>query len=211
MSGAPQSALNVVLERAREYGFLGPGPIEVHFDHARAYFGVLVQVLGDRLSTARIVDLGSGGGVPGLVLAMMLPETEWLFLDSNQKRMNVLGESLHDLDIVDRCRVVCERAEESGRRADLRGAFDAVVARGFSAPPVTAECAAPLLRKGGVLVVSEPPEGEDRWPAAGLGQFGLRREDIELVDFRFFCARQVTVCSSRFPRRVGIPGSKPRF
>lgn len=211
MNGAPQSALNTVLERAREYGFLGPGPLEVHFDHARSYFGVLTQVLGSGLDTAKIVDLGSGGGVPGLVLAMMLPETEWLFLDSNQKRMNVLNESLQDLDIVDRCRVLCERAEESGRRSELRGAFDAVVARGFSAPPVTAECAAPLLRKGGVLVVSEPPEGEDRWPANGLGQLGLVREPIELVDFRFFCARQTSPCPSRYPRRIGIPGSKPLF
>ena len=70
----------------------------------------------------------------------------------------------------DRVEVWCGRAERLGRDAHRRGAFDAVVSRGFGAPAITAECAAPFLRVGGQLVVSEPVfhENPNPSPIGGL-------------------------------------------
>ena len=65
--------------------------------------------------------------------------------------------SIKDLGIGHRVSVLSSRAEIAGHQPQWRGSFDAVVARGFAAPGVTAECAAPLLRVGGLLCVSEPP------------------------------------------------------
>lgn len=211
-----QDRLRAVLSRAREYGFLGPGPVETHHDHALA-FGLALDDAWHRVHGAaadaprRLVDLGSGGGVPGLVLAVFRPDTEWLFLDANAKRMGVLELAIEELGLADRCRVRTARAEEAGRDRSLRAAFDAVVARGFSGPPVTAECAAPLLRVGGVLVVSEPPGDEDRWPAAGLAPLGMEPLGTTTFSFRFSATVQSTSCPEMYPRRVGIPGKRPLF
>ena len=52
-----------------------------------------------------------------------------------------------------------------------------MTARSFGPPAATAECAAPLLAVGGLLVVSEPPDGPDRWPADALAALGLEPSD----------------------------------
>jgi len=211
-----QDRLRAVLSRAREYGFLGPGPVDTHHDHALA-FGAAVDHAWTLVhgSTAhpptRFVDLGSGGGVPGLVLAVFRPTTHWLFLDANTKRMAVLHQAIDELDLTGRCTVRTARAEDAGRDPSLRAAYDVVVARGFSGPPVTAECAAPLLRSGGILVVSEPPGEEDRWPAAGLAPLGMTPLGSSTFGFRFSAATQTTLCPDTYPRRVGIPGKRPLF
>ena len=65
-------ALRATLERARDLGFLGPGPVADHLAHARGFL-VAESALGR--SPGQVVDLGSGGGVPGLVLAAAWPES----------------------------------------------------------------------------------------------------------------------------------------
>jgi 16S rRNA (guanine527-N7)-methyltransferase len=102
------------------------------------------------------------------------------------------------------------RAEVAGR-GERRGAIDAVVARGFGPPGTTAECASPFLRPGGMLIVSDPPWDEDRWPVDGLGVVGLEPAGAirHPVHLRWF--RQVRPCPERFPRRDGIPRKRPLF
>ena len=82
---------------------------------------------------------------------------------------------------------------------------------------MVAECAAPLLRPGGWLVVSEPPPtGPDedpggRWPAESLRQLGLEPADVVHGDFEFRTLRQIEPCPERFPRRNGVPAKRPLF
>ncbi|MGH9120995.1 MAG: RsmG family class I SAM-dependent methyltransferase, partial [Acidimicrobiales bacterium] len=102
------------------------------------------------------VDLGSGAGLPGLVLACSWPESRWILMDSSTRRTAWLASAVERLGVSARVRVLCARAEVVGR-GELRGSIHHVVARSFGAPAVTAECAAPLLRIGGSLVVAEPP------------------------------------------------------
>ncbi|HET6966289.1 MAG TPA: hypothetical protein VFH58_16050, partial [Acidimicrobiales bacterium] len=104
------------------------------------------------------------------------------------------------------------RAEEAGRRPDLRGTFDVVVARSFGGPAVTAECGAPFLVAGGRLVVAEPPGGSaDRWPAEGLEVLGLRPVEAMTEPSAFQVLLQQEPCPERFPRRTGIPAKRPLF
>ncbi len=200
------------LERARELGYLGPGPIARHIEHAMGFAEIVERHTPHVIHDAvRVVDLGSGGGVPGLVLLRRWPLSRWLFLDTNQRRMATLREALVELGEDGRAEVVCGRAEEESGQPGRRGSFDIVVARGFGPPAVTAECAAPLLVVDGSLVVSEPPEDRPRWDAPGLATLGLSGDVGVAAGFRFFVATQVSPCPARFPRRTGIPAKRPLF
>ena len=155
------------------------------------------------------VDLGSGAGLPGLVLALALPESTWVLVEAMQRRADPLAEAVHHLGLADRVEVWCGRAEGFARQPGQRGGATLVTARGFGGPGVTAECAAPLLRQGGLLLVSEPPASDGaRWSREGLRQLGLAPEGV--VEGIMVC-RAVSTCPDQFPRRVGTPAKRPLF
>lgn len=201
--------LRRVLTRARTLGFLGPGDIEVHIDHAAAFARALPN------SPTAVVDLGSGAGVPGLALAMLSwTSAHFLLIEGSTKRSAFLVEAVDELGIGSRVEVVAQRAEETGQEVNRRGWADVVVSRSFGRPAVVAECAAPLLRTGGHLLVSEPPvtsNGDKRWSAAGLDEVGLRLDQIVSGPPALAILTQVTACADRYPRRVGIPAKRPLF
>ena len=123
---------------------------------------------------AEVLDLGAGGGVPGLVIAAAWPEVHWTLLDVQQRRVRFLAETVEGLGLGRRVEVVGERAELFGRRESSRAHFAVVVARGFGSPSATAEMAAPLVRVGGAVLVSEPPGAAgERWPSGPLRKLGL--------------------------------------
>ena len=192
------------LERARTLGFLGPGPVIEHLEHSQGFIDALVDVTG------HVVDLGSGGGVPGLPVALARPDLELVLVDASAKRCTILEAAVEALDLRGRCQVVLGRAENVGR-GDLRGTAAAVLARSFGPPATTAECAAPLLEIGGRLIVSEPPEAVDRWPAKGLEELGMSPLGRSTSGPRIQVIRQDRPCGQDYPRRDGVPAKRPLF
>ena len=81
------------------------------------------------------------------------------------------------------------------------------MARSCGAPAVLAECAAPLLRVGGRLVVSEPPDAADRWE--GAGEVGLGPPQRLPGPPVLVVLHQIETCPARYPRRTGIPAKRP--
>ncbi|CAN5207349.1 hypothetical protein BH24ACT1_BH24ACT1_04120 [soil metagenome] len=177
-----------------------------HVHHAKAFRSILAA-----LPSGRSLDLGSGGGVPGLVLARAQPDTAWVLLDATVRRTDFLVEAVSALGMDSHVQVVTGRAEDIARHPVHRGSYQLVVARSFGRPAVVAECGAPLLTVGGHLVVSEPPDGngERRWPEDGLGALGLRLVTTTSVAPHLAILRQDRPCPERFPRRVGIPSKRP--
>jgi hypothetical protein len=212
-------AIRDVLSEARDAGFLGPGPVETHLVHAEG-FAAIARGLTTVGASPRILDLGSGGGLPGLVVAAGWPESTLVLLEANGRRAGFLRRSVVRLGLQDRVSVLQERAEAAGRDPECRAAFDGVLARSFGRPAVVAECSAPLLRVGGWLIVSEPPPepgtatsdgAEVRWPAEKLGQLGLEPTHVVRDGASYQVLRQTELCSERFPRRDGVPAKKPLF
>lgn len=159
------------LAQARALGFLGPGSLEAHEASARLFLDALGTI------TSPALDLGSGGGVPGLLLAAADVTVSWVLLDANRRRTSFLASAVAELGWASRVTVVRERAEVASHEERLREQFAVVVARSFAAPPVTAECAAGFVRVGGRLAVADPPEGGgERWNAAALLLLGLLPE-----------------------------------
>jgi 16S rRNA (guanine527-N7)-methyltransferase len=136
---------------------LGPGPLDIQLRHSEGFVVVSRRLWPDGPTPPVLLDLGSGGGLPGLVVAVRWPQVSLVLLDSHGRRTAFLSEAVRRLGLEDRVSVRQDRAEVAGRDPSLRGYFDGVLARSFGRPAVVAECAAPLLRVGGWLVVSEPP------------------------------------------------------
>jgi 16S rRNA (guanine527-N7)-methyltransferase len=202
-----RAGLFAVLEESRELGLLGPGPVARQHDHAAD----LARAIGP--FAGRFLDLGSGGGLPGLVLAESWPVATGTLLDAQERRCAFLERAVERLALADRLDVVCGRAERLARDPGLRGSFDLVVARSFAAPAVTAECAVGFLRPSGVLVVTEPPETgtpEDRWPASGLATLGFGPA-VSIRHGETGAMRTVLEAAvlDRWPRREGVPGKRP--
>jgi len=191
------------LERARSFGFLGPGPVVDHIEHATGFLAALAAVTGT------VVDLGSGGGVPGLIIGVARPDLRLVLVDATAKRCRFLEDVVIALGL--EAAVVEGRAEVVGH-GERRGTADAVVARSFGAPAPTAECAAPLLRVGGILVVSEPPDPmPDRWPPLALVKLGMSVGARSTMSPLVQVLRQESLCSPTFPRRDGLPAKRPLF
>jgi 16S rRNA (guanine527-N7)-methyltransferase len=232
--GVVPGTLQEVLVAARDAGFLGPGPIERHLRHAQVF--VELGRMEAEGGNPRILDLGSGGGLPGLVVAAAWPEATVVLLEANERRAQFLERAVVACALQERVSVVHQRAEIGGRDPLYRATFDGVVVRSFGSPAVVAECAAPVLRVGGWLVVSEPPkdasssvapgadsraEQEDlertiteeigRWPADRLAPLGLQPVKSVRTEFGYQILRQVRLCPDQYPRRNGVPSKKPLF
>jgi 16S rRNA (guanine527-N7)-methyltransferase len=209
--GDRDQPLRAVLARSHELGHVGPD-LEGHIDHALGF----ADAVGDAPRLA--LDLGSGGGLPGLVLARRWPTSSWVLLDGSPTRTTFLADAVEELALTDRVTVVTGRAEEVGHLEAHRAVFDLVVSRSFGPPAVVAECAAPFLIVGGRLVVSEPPGDADRWDHPDeLAMLGLSAVPPTVPagaargrgSFRTLV--QVSPCPPRYPRRVGIPAKRPLF
>lgn len=195
-----------VLERSRELGLLGPGDIDTHIRHADGF----VSLVADR-QRLPVLDLGSGGGVPGLVIACEVPDAELVLVDAQARRCAFLREAVRRLDLADRVSVVNGRAEDLARAESYRERFGTVVARSFGRPALTAECAVGFLLPGGSLFVSEPPDEEDRWPAEALRGMGFDvgpRTSSPNGDIREL---RRSGSLPDLPRPVGVPARRPLF
>ncbi len=128
--------------------------------------------------TGSLADIGSGAGVPGLVLAEQLPELAVTLVERREGRATWLDEAAGTLARNGtRLEVWCADLYDLAH-GDARGRFDVVTARAFGSPVATAELGGALLRLGGVLVVSEPPDRPDRWDAVDLDGLGLVDEGL---------------------------------
>jgi len=161
-----------------------------------------------------IADLGTGAGLPGLVIAAARPDaTVWL-VESVARKCAFLTEAAAAMGLGN-TRVACARAEEW---AEGLGACEAVTARALAALPVLVEYAAPLLREGGVLVAwkGRVDAEEEADGAAAAEAVGLRFERVLPVEpfpgsehRTLWVYRKLLPTPPRFPRRPGVAAKRP--
>jgi 16S rRNA (guanine527-N7)-methyltransferase len=175
----PDAALRAALNEIRERGAIGTTDIDAAISHAEQFASVLP---GD---VRILADLGSGGGLPGLVIAVRRPELSITLVERRRSRADLLERAVRKLDLTDRVVVYADDVRLlAGTHA---AAFDAVTARSFGAPAVTMQWGSTLLRPGGILVVSEPPTDDPRrWPDALLDEWSMHDQGRH-QGVRVFC------------------------
>ncbi len=171
-----------------------------------------------QLSPATAIDLGSGGGVPGIPLALARPEVRWVLVDSVRKKADVLASMVTELGLSN-VTVVAERAELLGRAPDHRERHDLVAARACAPLPTLAELALPLLAVGGSLVAWKGPlAAGDEELARGttaLRELGGGTPELRpaghaaLGGHTLVVVRKERPTPARYPRRPGEPSRRP--
>lgn len=207
VEGADDTRLHDVLARARELKFLGPSPLPDQIDNGDGFTSILAD-----LGARTIVDLGSGGGVPALVVAHRLPEAELTLVERGRVRADFLRWAIAEMNWQNRCHVICGEAEDVARARPMSA--DAVTARSFAPPAVTAECACRFLLDDGALVVSEPPDEPTRWSTDALVPLGLGAARRIIGDHGVFVVvpRDPSLpIDDRYPRRPGRARRDPLF
>jgi 16S rRNA (guanine527-N7)-methyltransferase len=154
------------------------------------------------LGAGPVVDVGSGGGSPGIPLAVARPDLEFVLLESSRRRCAFLEHAVAAFSNVS---VVCGRAEEYAR-GEGREAFGTALARALASPPVAAEWCLPLVREGGraVLFVGPTADGE----AVAKAAFALAAEVVESPE-GLLVLEKVGPTPPRFPRRPGLARKRP--
>jgi 16S rRNA (guanine527-N7)-methyltransferase len=155
-----------------------------------------------------LVDVGSGGGSPGIPLAAARPELHVVLLEASRRKADFLRTAAAGFGNVE---VVCARAEEFGRGAG-RDRFETAIARALAPPEVAAEWCLPLVRPGGRAILYTGEVDEERLvrvarelaaegPAMHAVQAGQSRRLVVL--------RKVGPTPERFPRRPGAARKRP--
>lgn len=196
-----------IFERAQQQGLIGRATsAEREWSHA---IGIARQ-LGDP-GDIRCLDLGTGGGLPGLVMASCWPETTWVFVDRRSRSEALVVWAIELLGMGPRATFRHGDAAQLARDPDLAESFNLVVARAFGPPAITVECATGFLSVGSRLVVSEPAGTDSaRWPVAPMARLGLAVRSTGMAP-RFVEIVKSAPHEARFPRRTAAMQREPLY
>lgn len=156
---------------------------------------------------ARLIDVGSGGGVPGIPIAIARPDLRVVLLDSDQRKAAFLTHVSGLLELAN-VEVVSARAEDEARREGMREAFDVATSRALAPPAAMCELLLPFVRVGGVAatLVGDAP-GAKRESANATELLGgapprIAPGDVLLID-------KLAPAPHIYPRRAGVPLRRP--
>jgi 16S rRNA (guanine527-N7)-methyltransferase len=163
----------------------------------------------------RIIDVGSGGGLPGLPLRLARPDLSLTLLEANQRKAAFLVQAAARLQLGD-VEVVAQRAEEAGHDPRHREAYDFALARALASMPVLVELCLPFVAVGGRLLAMKTNAFAEAESARGA----IARLGGELVTIgpaasaarklgEVVVIEKVRPTPAEFPRRPGVPGRRP--
>lgn len=141
----------------------------------------LTLLLADVKEGARMADIGAGAGFPSVPVGIFRPDLDLTLIDSLNKRITFL-EYLSD-ELKRPLTALHLRAEEAGRKKELRESFDVVCARGVAKIYLLCEYCLPLLKKGGKLICMKGPEPQEEIKEAKKALFELGGKVIETKTF----------------------------
>ena len=164
-----------------------------------------------------IIDVGTGGGFPGIPLAVYSPEKHFTLLDSLNKRLKIIGELSSELGITN-IDLLHARAEDAARDPKHREKYDLCVSRAVSNLSTLAEYCLPFIRKGGYLMAYKGPDCEAELKDASealkiLGGKAVEIRDTSMAEYglehKILVIEKVKNTPKAYPRQAGKPAKAP--
>ena len=163
-----------------------------------------------------VIDIGSGGGLPGVILALVDPTRQVTLLESTRKKCRFLEKTAGHLG-QGGISVTWARAEVAGYDPRFREQFDVATARGLGPLPTALECLAPFVRPGGHLIAMKGVQAESEWNCSATACEKLGIDLVSIVhplprtcpESALVIMQKPGVLSPEFPRRTGIPTKRP--
>lgn len=163
----------------------------------------------------RVIDIGSGGGLPGLPLRLARPDLRLTLLEANQRKAAFLVQAAAKLGLAG-VEVVAERAEVAGHDPRHREAYDFALARALAPMPVLVELCLPFVAVGGRLLAMKT----DAAAEAESARMAIERLGGELLEIgsaassarslgQVVVVEKVRRTPPEFPRRAGVPSRRP--
>jgi len=188
-----------------------PGLVSGPADHLVEDSLVLLEHLGDAKT---LVDVGSGGGLPGLPLKIVRPDIAVTLVEADSGKAAFLVQACARLGLTD-VEVLARRAEDVGHDARYRESFDVAVARALAPLPTLVELCLPLVRIGGKLLAQKTDKEEVGAADRALRLLGGSLDAVSAAPSTARATGTVAVISktsatpATYPRRPGVPARKP--
>ncbi len=167
----------------------------------------------------RLIDVGTGAGLPGLVLKILFPDIKLVLLEATAKKAAFLRHLYSKLKL-DNIETIIGRAEEVAHLAQYREQFDVVLSRGVAPLPTLIELTLPFGSIGGSLIAQKKgdTEAEISQAAKAIKMLGGKLREVKKIDLAEFTdERQLVIIDKvsptphQYPRRPGIPSKRPIF
>ncbi len=201
-----QQYAHLLLEWNRSINLTGAQTLE-QVEALIADAGVLVDASWTGITS--VIDIGSGGGLPAIPLAVAMPQVRFTLLEANTRKCAFLEHVAGTLGLTNVV-VAPGRAEDLAHRPALREQYDRAISRAAARPEVLLELALPFVRTGGDLVAQVSPlDPLALEPAARLLGGGTPRLLPAAGGHALMVVPKLAPTPSRFPRRTGLPGRKP--
>jgi len=186
-----------------------------HEDTAQKHFADSVPQAALALlkPDAKVIDVGTGAGFPGVPVLILRPDLKMTLLDSLNKRLIFLEEVLKELGLD--ATLLHARAEDAGRREDCRGKFDFALSRAVAPLPVLTELTLPLLKQGGKAICYKGPAAEEEVAAAKRaldllkGKATILCADAPWGERRLVVIEKTAPTPKTYPRKAGTPSKNP--
>ena len=178
----------------------------------------LITLLDDQsmtLEDSSLIDIGSGAGIPGIPLKILVPSLRLTVVEVKQRKSEFLHALIEELDLTD-ITIVSKRAEETARDPQYREQFDFAVAKALAPLRTLVELTLPFVRMGGLVIAPKGRSTEDEVREARVALEMLKGslrgvEPLPLADptQHVIFVDKVLPTPLRFPRRPGVPAKRP--